>query len=147
MSADCTRVGVHLAIFVEPYLTAIFEGKKTIESRFSLNRCSPYRCVAPNDYILLKKSGGPITGIAVAKSADYYHLSPDVLSELRRKFARQLFALDDDFWEARAAKQYATLIALQDTIAIEPFQIEKRDRRGWVTYDHPRHLETINAAI
>jgi hypothetical protein len=140
-------VGVHLAIFVEPYLRAILEGKKTIESRFAVTRRPPYECVEPDDYILLKRSGGPVTGLAVAKSTRFYELSPQVLTELRRNFARQLFAQDDGFWEARADKQYATLIELEDPVAIEPLPIEKRDRQGWVTYDRRSLRETAQLDI
>lgn len=135
LRAGSVGVGVHLAIFVEPYLTAILEGKKTIESRFAVTRRPPYECVNPDDYILLKRSGAPVTGLALAKSINFYRLSPPVLIELRRKFARQLFAEDDSFWEARAGKQYATLIELDDPVAIDPMPIAKRDRQGWVTYD------------
>lgn len=128
-------VGVHLAIFVEPYLTAVLEGRKTIESRFAVTRRPPYECIEPNDYILLKKSGGPVIGLALAKSIRFYRLSPEVLADIRRKFARQLFAQDEDFWQARAEKLYATLIELGDPVHIQPFSVEKRDRQGWVTYD------------
>ena len=140
-------VGVHLAIFIEPYLTAVLEGKKTIESRFAVTRRPPYECVEPNDYILLKRSGGPVTGLALAKSISFYRLSPAVLADIRRKFARQLFALDDGFWQARAEKLYATLIELEDPISIEPFSIEKRDRQGWVTYDRQSFRETVQLDI
>jgi hypothetical protein len=135
LRASRVDVGVHLAIFVEPYLTAVLQGKKTIESRFAVTRRPPYECVEPNDYILLKRSGGPVIGIALAKSISFYRLSPTVLADIRRKFARQLFALDEDFWHDRADKLYATLIELEDAVAVDPFSIEKRDRQGWVTYD------------
>jgi len=138
--AEEITVGVHLAIFVEPYLTAVLEGKKTIESRFAVTRRPPYHCILPADYIILKKSGGPVMGLAIAKSTNFYRLSPAILAELRRKFARELFALEDDFWADRVDKQYATLIELENTTSIDPITIYKRDRQGWVTYD--RHLRT-----
>jgi hypothetical protein len=147
LRASHVDVGVHLAIFIEPYLTAVLEGKKTIESRFALTRRPPYECVEPNDYILLKKSGGPVTGLALAKSIKFYRLSPSVLADIRRKFARQLFALDEDFWDARADKLYATLIELEDPLAIEPFTVEKRDRQGWVTYDRRSNRESAQLDI
>jgi hypothetical protein len=127
-----------LAIFVEPYLSALLAGRKTIESRFGVHRRPPYLCVEPDDYILLKRSGGPVVGVALAKSADFYQLSPGVLADIRAKFAYQLFALDDEFWESRAGKQYATLIEVDVPVEIEPFTIAKRDRQGWVTYDRDR---------
>ena len=138
LDAPEVTVGVHLAILLGPYLTAIFQGRKTIESRFGAHRRPPYLCVEPDDFILLKRSGGPVVGIALAKSADSYQLSPRVLADIRAKFAYQLFALDDAFWESRAGMQYATLIELDEPIEIEPFNIAKRDRQGWVTYDRDR---------
>jgi hypothetical protein len=119
-------------------LTAVLQGRKTIESRFAVTRRPPYQCIEPQDYILLKRSGGPILGLALAKSTSFYRLSPLVLADIRKKFARQLFAQDDDFWADRASKHYATLIELDEAIAIDPLTIQKRDRQGWVTYD--RHL-------
>jgi hypothetical protein len=147
LRASHVDVGVHLAIFVEPYLTAVLEGKKTIESRFAVTRRPPYECVEPNDYVLLKRSGGPVIGIALAKSISFYKLSPTVLAGIRRKFARQLFALDEGFWHDRADKLYATLIELEDAVAVDPFSIEKRDRQGWVTYDRQSFREPAQLDI
>jgi hypothetical protein len=135
IQAEEISVGVHLAVFVEPYLTAVLQGKKTIESRFAVTRRPPYLCIEPQDYIILKKSGGPILGLALAKSISFYRLSPGVLKDLRNRFADKLFAQDDNFWTERAEKQYATLIELDDAIAINPLSVAKRDRQGWVTYD------------
>lgn len=146
IEADEVSVGVHLAIFVEPYLTAVLEGQKTIESRFAITRRPPYNCIEPADFILLKKSGGPVIGIALAKSTDFYKLTPAVLGELRRKFSRQLYATDDDFWEDRASKLYATLIELDDPTPIEPLTIVKRDRQGWITYDRGIRQLTLSHA-
>ncbi|MBI1198711.1 MAG: ASCH domain-containing protein [Phenylobacterium sp.] len=128
-------VGVHLAIFVEPFLSAVLDGRKTVESRFGVHRRPPYRCVDPNDIILIKRSGGPIVGVAQAGAATFHQLSPRVLSDIREQFAGQLFALDDAFWESRAEKQYATLIELNDPVEVTPLPFPKRDRQGWVIID------------
>jgi hypothetical protein len=129
-----TKVGVHLAVFVGPYLEAILDGRKTVESRFTVHRCTPYGRVQRGDIIILKKSGGPVIGLALAGKAEYYELTPSVFNELRSRFARQLFAEDDDFWTLRAEKRFATLIEIDDTVQIDTLAIDKRDRRGWVTY-------------
>ncbi len=134
-------VNIHLAIFVEPYLSAVLDGRKTIESRFGVHKRPPYLTVKAGDIIMVKRSGGPIVGLARAQSAKFYELSTGVLNELRRNFAHRLFALDDEFWDSRADKQFATLIELQDVCSIEETQIEKRDRRGWVTYDSNKGLQ------
>jgi hypothetical protein len=132
--APTASVSVHLAIFVEPYLSAVLDGRKTIESRFGVHRRPPYLSVSDGDVIMLKRSGGPVVGLARAKSADFYQLSTAVLADLRRKFAYRLFALDDEFWDARAGKQFATLIEIDQVARISEMPFEKRDRRGWVTY-------------
>lgn len=147
IEADEIAVGVHLAIFVEPYLTAVLEGKKTIESRFAVTRRPPYKCIDADDYILLKRSGGPVIGLALAKATHFYQLSPTVLAELRRNFSRQLFAQDDLFWLQRADKHYATLIELDEAAEIAPFLVDKRDRQGWVTYDREYVREVERARI
>lgn len=46
---DTSPAGLHLAVFVEPYLGYILEGKKTVESRFGMRRSAPYGQVAAGD--------------------------------------------------------------------------------------------------
>lgn len=131
-SKDFSRVGVHLAIFVEPYLQFVLEGKKTVESRFSINRVAPYRQIVEGDIILLKKAGGPIIGICEAASAWFYKLDAEAFSEIINRFGRAICPTDDQFWEDRRQAGYATLISLRKVEKIDPFVLPKRDRRGWV---------------
>lgn len=128
------EVGVHLAVFVEPYLEAILDGRKTIESRFGVHRNPPFDRVHPGDLILLKRSGGPVVGIALAGKADYYELEDGMLNDIREQFASQIYAEDDEFWAARADKRFASLIEIDDVTKINTMTVDKRDRRGWVTY-------------
>lgn len=131
-------VGVHLAVFVEPYLSAVLDGRKTIESRFGVHRCAPYEQVGPGDLILLKRSGGPVVGIALAGETSFHQLDGGALRDIRQRYARQLHAEDDGFWEARAGKRYATLIEIEEAVEIDTMTVEKRDRRGWVTMESSR---------
>lgn len=131
-------VGVHLGVFVEPFLGAILDGRKTIESRFGVHRCAPFDRVQSGDLIFLKRSGGPVVGLALAGEATFYELDPETLEGIRERFADKIFAEDDEFWEARAEKRFATLIEIDEVIAIETLSVEKRDRRGWVTYAEGR---------
>lgn len=137
------QVGVHLAVFVEPFLEAVLDGRKTIESRFALHRCAPYGQVQAGDVILLKRSGGPVVGVARAGKSDHYQLGPGDIESIRLDHAEELFAVDDEFWEQRAAKRYATLIGLEDTARISEMHVEKRDRRGWVAYGRAAHRPTL----
>ena len=134
-SANSTFQGpqLHLAIFVEPYLTFILDGKKTVESRFSCVRCAPFDKVRANDLILLKRSGGAVAGICRVEAAWFYKINRDVLTEIRHNFAAQICPAESGFWSERAASSYATLISLVDVVRVPEFRIKKRDRRGWVT--------------
>ena len=60
---------IHLAVFIEPTLQFVLDGKKKVESRFSLNRCAPYKAVDEGDLILIKRSGGPIVAVAEVSEA------------------------------------------------------------------------------
>jgi hypothetical protein len=135
LEIDDNGAQLHLAIFVEPYLTFILEGKKTVESRFSSVRCAPYGNVSTGDLILLKKAGGPVSGICRVDSAWFYEVDRTSLKEIRREFAAQICAADSDFWSAREGKSFATLISLADVKKLPEFTVNKRDRRGWVTID------------
>ena len=115
-------------------MTAVLDGRKTMESRFTLTRQPPWGCVEPGDIILLKRSGGAVVGVARAGAAQSHELSPALIQRLRARFETQLCATDDQFWSSRAGKNYATLIEIEDVEPLADVAIEKRDRRGWVSY-------------
>src|SRR5947208_15176323 len=60
--------GIHLAVFVEPFLGYVLDGSKTVESRFSVNRCAPFGKVRQGDVALLKRPGAPVVGIACVRT-------------------------------------------------------------------------------
>lgn len=124
--------GIHLAVFVEPFLGYVLDGSKTVESRFSVNRTPPYGKVSRGDAILLKQSGGPVVGIASVQTVWSYHLDNDSLLLIRERFARALRVQDPGFWKQKAAAAYATLMAIDQVHAVEDIPWAKRDRRGWV---------------
>jgi hypothetical protein len=126
---------LHLAVFREPFLSLLLEGKKTIESRFSVNRVVPYGAVGADDLLLLKRTSGPVVGLALADSPGYYELDPRAWHEIRSKFAKAICANGDSFWSERAHARYATLIPIKTAVALAPFEIDKRDRRGWVVVE------------
>lgn len=130
--AQPAAVSLHLGVFSEPYLRFILEGTKTVESRFSIKQCAPYRQVAEGDIILLKEVGGPIVGLCQVGSVWYYDLDAESLRELRAEFAAVLCAHEPEFWEHRSSASFATLMQLENVQTIEPFHVDKHDRRGWV---------------
>lgn len=126
------KAALHLAILVNPYLRLILSGKKTIESRFSIQRRTPFDQVQPGDVVLFKRSGGPILGIGTVDQARYFELNPQVLQEIQTAYAAELCIDDPAFWQARASAGFATLLWLQHVSPITPIPFVKRDQRAWV---------------
>lgn len=131
-------IGIHVAIFSEPFLSLVLAGTKTVESRFSRNRCAPYGEVGDGDIILIKEVAGPICGVALAKRTWCYDLVTEPIERIKDRFGAGIWA-DDEFWSSRADALYATLIELEATASISPVYCDKRDRRGWVSL-RPRQL-------
>ena len=122
---------LHLAILVEPYLSLLLQGKKTVESRFSKTRIAPYGRVHDGDALLLKRTSGPVLGVCEVRQVWSYRLAETVKKDIRTVFDDSLCA-DDDFWEVRKSACFATLILVGRVIEFEPFSVAKRDRRGWI---------------
>lgn len=128
---------IHLGIFIEPFLTSLLEGKKTVESRFSANRQAPFQVAQEGDILLIKQSGGPITGICRITNAWYYTLDEDSWAEIK-SYASLLCVQDPLFWQQKAAASYASLLTIDQVSAISPLAFPKKDRRGWMLL-HKNH--------
>ena len=122
----------HLAVFVEPFLSYVLDGSKTVESRFSVNRAEPYRRVAVDDVLLIKSSGGPIVAVAEVKQTSFYELNGEQLEVIKKKFGSALRVEEEAFWEDRRECYYATIVGLANLRKIAPVVCDKRDKRGWV---------------
>ena len=83
------------------------------------------------DVILIKKVGGPICGLTLARRTWFYELLHEPLERIRNRFGGMICA-DETFWNAKRDACYATIIELAETVAIDAFPCNKRDRRGWV---------------
>jgi ASC-1-like (ASCH) protein len=120
-----------LAVFVEPFLQYVLEGKKTVESRFSINKCAPFASVKPGDLVLIKSSGGPVKAFAEVANVWSYRLTGAELPEIKHRFGA-LLCVDDTFWRTKVKSCYATLMKFSSVQLLEPVYCEKKDRRGWV---------------
>lgn len=132
ISGESAPIAVHLAVFNQPYLDFLLEGRKTVESRFSAVRCPPYQRVKGGDVLLLKPAGGPIVGLCLVQDVWFYTLDRSSWRHVRQTFARELCAQDPKFWRAREHAQFATLMRVTKPTTIQAVDCEKRDRRGWV---------------
>lgn len=126
-------VGIHLAIFNEPFLSLVYDGKKTIESRLSINKISPFAKIKKGDIILLKESGGFINGIFIAGNVRFYHnLNSKSKDEIESLYGVNICtSIDKHFWEHNTEAKYATLIEVEQVKKTTPFKCSKSDRRGW----------------
>ena len=128
----------HVAIFPKDYIVRILNREKTIESRFSKVKCSPYGQVNAGDIIFLKEQSGPIVGqVKVIQVIFFSGLTPEKVLAIKRQYNDRLRA-DDDFWKTKMDANYATLMFLGDIQALSPYAFKKKDRRGWVVLDHPQ---------
>lgn len=126
-----TRKSLHLAVFVEPFLSLLMAGKKTVESRFSQNGCAPFDEVSTGDVVLIKRAGHSIVAIARVSCVQHLTRQGD-WNPIRLQYQQQLCATQDDFWKDISNADYASLIWFDHLRAIESIDCEKRDRRGWV---------------
>jgi hypothetical protein len=126
---------LHLAVMVEPFLGLLLAGAKTMESRFSRVRCAPWGVLNPGDVVVLKKTGGPITGAFVAGKVLSISLDPqdpNQIAAVRSHHAAAICATDEQFWVDRADTKVATLAEVTAVRAVPALPFAKKDRRGWV---------------
>jgi ASC-1-like (ASCH) protein len=128
---------LHLAVFREPYLQFILDGKKTVETRFAKRPCPPFQRVKEGDVIMLKRSPGAIVGVCVVEAVTFYYLDSASLALIKSKFGQAICPADSSFWEDRKEASVATLMLIDKVTQVPPFKVEKRDRRGWVVIGGP----------
>lgn len=129
------HIGIHLAVFNEPFLALIYKGEKKIESRFSINQISPFNKIVKGDIVIMKSSGGPISGIFLAGEVYFFsNFSKEKAKEIEKKYGKSICThYDPNFWASRTSMKYASLIKIEKLKALTPFKIEKKDRLAWST--------------
>jgi hypothetical protein len=124
------RTTLHIAVTAEPFLSYIFVGKKTVESRFSIHRITPYGHVNPGDIVLMKSGG--IVGCFTVSWVELHDLTLDPLEDIAAKYGDAICG-DADFWAQKSDKRYATLMGIDAVRRLPPVSITKADRRAWLT--------------
>ena len=124
-----SHAGIHLAVMREPFLSYLVAGLKTVESRFSVNRVDPFDRIKSGDLVLLK--AGAVVGAFIVDDVDCRLLPPGGISAVRQEFGSEIMA-DDDFWALKQDARFATLLTVGEIFDFSPFEVSKRDMRGWV---------------
>jgi hypothetical protein len=133
LKVEIDEVGIHLAVFGEPFLTLLLDGKKTVESRFSLNNISPFGKVNPGDFVFIKRSGGPICGYFIVRESHYFKTgNRGILENIRKNFGKQICDnAVEDFWKHRQRSNYISLFEVAYAGRLSAVTIDKRDRTAW----------------
>jgi len=122
----------HLVILKKPYLDAILDGRKQVESRFSRVRGPAFGRVLVGDRLFLKVSSGPVCATArVAAVENFQDLTPQKMIELKQQHNRYILG-SDEYWRSKRSSKFGFLAWIEDVRRIEPVRISKKDWRAWV---------------
>ena len=139
----------HLVILKKPFLDAILEGRKQIESRFTKTRRYAFGRTLPGDKLFLKESSGPVCVTATVTAVKKFeNLTPEKILELKKQYNNGI-AGSDQYWHSKMDCKFALLVWLKDAKAIEPVRIHKKDWRAWGVFTEKENfgLLKINKPI
>lgn len=140
----------HIAIMRKSWgLTQkIASGQKTIESRWYMNRSTPWNRINKEDVVYFKDSGAPVTLKAtVANVLQFDNLNSTRVYALLRQYGRQDGLTDENipyYYELFRNKRYCLLIFLKDVRSMAPFHIDKRGygtMASWITVPSIKELK------
>ena len=121
----------HLVILKKPYLDAILDGRKLVESRFSKIRGAAFGRVFVGDRLFLKVVSGAVCGTArVAAVENFAGLTPKRMVEIRQEYNSRILG-PDEYWRSKRDSKFGFLAWLEDSRRIEPVRISKNDWRAW----------------
>lgn len=146
----------HLAVYNskvygDDYIALMLSGIKTIDSKFSYRRTTPYQRLAEGDVIYLKESSGPVRGRVTVKSVIHHELSgPEEVMEFLAPYYKQLGIKDEahlnQVWDRNKGKHYVCQWRIVGPEALNtPVRIFKNDMRSWV--DNYQVPEEVQAAF
>ena len=121
----------HVAIMRKSWglIPKILDGRKKIESRWGINKCSPWGKVKAGDTVYFKNSGEPVTvSTKVSKIQEFKNLNPKKVREILKKYGGDDGISTSNLEETvkwAKKKRYCTLIYLMNPRKIKPFNIDK----------------------
>lgn len=126
------NIGIHLAVCREPYIQYMINGSKTIESRITKNKITPYGKVKGGDIVILKRSSGPVLAIFTVKNVISFDRSSFNLSTIKNNYQKEL-QIHDEWWELKRDARFASLICIEEIIALNPIDITlQKNRQSWI---------------
>jgi predicted transcriptional regulator len=132
----------HLAIFSKPAIDQIFSGQKTIETRFSQKRISPFQKVSTGDIVYMKQPGQDVSGqFTVKKVITFENLDQTDWELIKQSYGKSLSLgseqLDQKFFAIHKNAKYGTIIFIDqvEQLITSPTTYKKRDQRAWVVLE------------
>ena len=121
----------HVAILSKKYglLDKIISGEKTIESRWYVNRISPWNKIKKGEIVYFKNSGEPIIAKASVKKVLQFDLKHTKVKDILSEFGKRIGFNSKDMnkWiEMYTNKNYCILMFLENSTKIKPFKIDKK---------------------
>ena len=137
----------HLVILKKPYLDAILDGRKQIESRFTKTKREPFGQIRPGDKLFLKVSSGPVCATAtVAAVKIFENLTPGEILEIKQKLNHYIGA-DEQYWRSKMGCRFGLLVRLKQVESIEPVRIHKKDWRAWVVLTEKENFGLLKPGV
>lgn len=132
----------HVAIMNKTAIEAVLAGVKTIETRFSKHKISPFGLISVGDLVYMKPPGGEIIGqFRVKKVFNFEGLTEKDVEKIFQDFGDKISVgkkeEDEKFFEEKKSSTYATLIFLSESerFITSPIKFKKKDMRGWVVLE------------
>ncbi len=125
----------------------ILSQEKTIESRWYINKITPWNNIQPNDTIYFKNGGQAITAQAqVEKVLQFEHYTEPQLKNILETYGGNpgiCFPNVNQSFQILKQKNYCILIFLKNPKAIEPFHINKTgfgNACAWITIEDVKEI-------
>ncbi|MCT4552840.1 MAG: hypothetical protein N4A44_04180 [Alphaproteobacteria bacterium] len=131
----------HIAIMNKKWklIDKILSGEKSIESRWYVNKISPWGKIKSGEVIYFKDAGDFVTAVAEVENVIYFSRNLDVglfnfdedvkefdSNLILEKYGDKICIQDVDGFDAYAAfKNYCILVAFKNAKRVEPFDIDK----------------------
>jgi ASC-1-like (ASCH) protein len=140
-------INYHLVILKKPYLDAILEGQKQIESRFTRTKSYAFGRVLPGDKLFLKVSSGPVCATAaVAAVKNFQNLTPKQIIEIKQQYNHYILG-GEEYWRSKMNCRFGFLAWLKDARAIKPVRIHKKDWRAWVVLTEKENFGLLKMGL
>jgi len=137
------------ASFGDHILADIIAGRKTIESRWYVNKIAPWDRISQGDTVYFKESGCHVTARAhISKVLQYTNLTPETVAEIITKYGKHIAPNlpEEEFFvwaQNHSNKNYCILVFLEKVARVSPFDIDKKgfgSACAWLVVDDIRKI-------